>query len=176
MRQVATGDVQAFECLLARHLDSIHHYLVRLTGVPADAEDLAQETFLRLWLKAGSFRPGRVRVATWLHRIAHNAAVDLLRKPGRDGQTLDFEPVAQDPGPETLQHWAQEQKRLAQALNALSANQRSAVLLRHQQGLSNPDVAEVLGVSVRAVESLLSRARRQLKSMLAEPGSSLGNL
>ena len=170
MRQVADGDEQAFAQLLDRHLQAIHRYLMRLLGNAADAEDLAQETLVRLWTKAGGFRPGKVRLTTWLHRIAHNLAVDLLRKPGRDAQQLDFDPPSGSDSLEALRSQDEQQQRLAWALGALPANQRDAVLLRHQQGLSNPEAAKVLGVSVRALESLQSRGRRRLKALLkSEP-------
>ena len=169
MARVAAGDEQAFERLLSGHLDRIHHYLRRLTGHPADTDDLAQETFIKVWLKAGTFRPGRVRVTTWLHRIAHNVAVDHLRKAGRTVRAEAAEPLPDGVGPDALGQQAEERQRLHDALSALPESQRSAILLRHQQGLPNPDVAAVLGVSVRAVESLLSRARRRLKALMNEP-------
>ena len=167
MARIAAGDEQAFEGLLGRHLDRIHHYLQRLTGREADSDDLAQETFIRVWLKAGSFRPGRVRVTTWLHRIAHNVAVDHLRKAG-SATRIEAEPPSDEAGPVALRQQAEERQRLHGALGALPERQRSAVLLRHQQGLSNPDVAAVLGISVRAVESLLSRGRRRLRTLIGD--------
>ena len=169
MARVAAGDEQAFERLLSRHLDRIHHYLRLLTGHPQDSDDLAQETFIKVWLKARTFRPGRVRVTTWLHRIAHNVAMDHLRKAGRAARAEAFEPPREMAGPDAHGQQAQERQRLHDALSALPENQRSAILLRHQQGLSNPDAAAVLGVSVRAVESLLSRGRRRLRALMDEP-------
>ena len=171
MARIAAGDEQAFEGLLGRHLDRIHHYLRRLTGRQADCDDLAQETFIRVWLKARSFRPGRVRVTTWLHRIAHNVAVDHLRKVGRAAWIEATEPLRDEAGPDALWQQAEERQRLHGALGALPERQRSAILLRHQQGLSNPDVAAVLGVSVRAVESLLSRGRRRLMTLMGDRDS-----
>ena len=171
MARVAAGDEQAFERLLSRHLDRIHHYLRRLIGRPADSDDLAQETFIKVWLKARSFRPGQVRVTTWLHRVAHNVAVDYLRRAGRAARTEAFEPPQEEAGPDALGEQAEVRQRLRDALDALPESQRSAILLRHQQGLSNPEVAAVLGVSVRAVESLLSRGRRRLRAVMDGSGS-----
>lgn len=171
MARIAAGDEQAFEGLLRRHLDRIHHYLRRLTGRQADSDDLAQETFIRVWLKARSFRPGRVRVTTWLHRIAHNVAVDHLRKAGRAAWIEATEPPPDEAGPDALRQQAEERQRLHGALGDLPERQRSAILLRHQQGLSNPDVAAVLGISVRAVESLLSRGRRRLMTLMGDRDS-----
>ena len=170
MAQIAGGDEQAFERLLSRNLDGIHHYLGRLTGHWAECDDLAQETFIKVWLKARTFRPGRVRVTTWLHRIAHNVAVDFLRKAGRAARVEASEPARDEAGPDALGQQAEERQRLHDALSALPESQRSAILLRHQQGLSNPDVAAVLGLSVRAVESLLSRGRRRLRALIGQSG------
>ena len=174
MAQIAGGDEQAFEGLLRRHLDRIHHYLWRLTGSQAESDDLAQETFIRVWLKARSFRPGRVKVTTWLHRIAHNVAVDHLRKAARAARVEATEPPPEQAGPDALRQQAEERQHLHNALSALPENQRSAILLRHQQGLSNPETAAVLSISVRAVESLLSRGRRRLRALMDQPGSVRG--
>ncbi len=186
MQQVAAGDDHAFGQILSEHLDAVHHYLVRLVASPDTASDLAQETFLRLWLKAGSFRPGRVRLTTWLHRIAHNLGVDWLRKAQREPLQGDLEAhgggrCGDDPGashsgaghaqsadPLTQQQLAERRQKLRQALDALPVNQRSAVILCHQQGFSNAEAAAILGLGVRALESLLARARRRLREFLLE--------
>jgi len=167
MRPVAAGDEQAFARLLHRHLQRIHHYLYRLTGCRADSDDLAQETFLLVWRKAHSYRPGRVRFTTWLHRVAHNQCVDHFRKTARRVDARVHEQAEPQHGPEEDQHSAEQRRRLHAVLGRLPANQRDAILLRHQQGLSNRETAIVLGVGVRALESLLARARRTLRRRLA---------
>ena len=91
MARIASHDHAAFSELLSRHLDSIHRYLVRLAGSTADADDLAQETFMRVWSNAASYEPGRVAVTTWVHRIAHNACIDELRRR-RGTASLDEAP------------------------------------------------------------------------------------
>ena len=112
-----------------------------------------------------------MRVTTWLHRIAHNVAVDHLRKAGRAAWIEATEPPPDEAGPDALRQQAEERQRLHGALGDLPERQRSAILLRHQQGLSNPDVAAVLGISVRAVESLLSRGRRRLMTLMGDRDS-----
>jgi RNA polymerase sigma-70 factor, ECF subfamily len=176
MARVGQRDQAAFGNLVARHLASVHRYLTRMTIAHADADDLAQETFLRLWLHAGTYRPGTVRLTTWLHRIAHNLAVDELRKhrpaalEGVDPE-LDIPAdgaLTAGPGADPQAHLASEQMqhRLDQALRALPPNQRAALLLCQVQGFSNRDAADVLGVSVRSLESLVARARRSLRARL----------
>ena len=168
VRRVAEGDEQAFTHLLSRHLNAIHHYLFRLTGSRADSDDLAQETFLTLWRKARLYRPGRVRFSTWLHRIAHNLCIDHLRRKARAAEEEFTEAPTPGAGPEAGRHQTEDRQRLHEALRRLPANQRDAILLCHQQGLSNRDAAIVLGIGVRAVESLLARARRTLRRELQE--------
>lgn len=161
-------DQHAFRRLVARHLTSIHRYLLRLTGSAADADELCQETFLKLWARADSYRPGKVRLGTWLHRIAHNLAVDELRRPRPEGsEALDS---AADPGagPEALTESSRARQRLEAAMAALPANQRSALLLCQVQGFSNAEAARIMGVSVRSLESLLARARRTLRTRLED--------
>jgi RNA polymerase sigma-70 factor (ECF subfamily) len=171
--RVAAGDQAAFARLVERHLGSVHRYLGRLTGSAADAEELTQETFLRLWQRAGSYRPGTARLSTWLHRVAHNLAVDALRR----NREVAIEAEPGDPPAEAgadpatrLSAW-QTGQQLDRALRSLPTTQRAALLLCRVQGLGNREAAAVLGVSVRALESLLARARRRLRQALqdAEP-------
>lgn len=168
---ITTGDNAAFEALVRLHLDAIHAYLFRLTRSRADAEDLAQETFLRVWQKAGNYQPGRVKVTTWLHTIAHRLAIDSFRKKRELPESDGFEqgdPLA-DPA---LQQTAAEQQRLLnEALSELPERQRAAVLLCQVQGFSNAQAAEILGVKVRALESLLARGRKALRETLTASGA-----
>lgn len=154
---------EAFATLVHRHLDAVHRYLVRLTGSPDDADDLAQETFLRLWQKADAYRPGTVRLTTWLHRIAHNLAVDHLRRP-RPEPVEDSDRIADDHAdPARTAAAAEMQQHVDQAIAALPPAQRAALLLCQVQGFANRDAAAIMGVSVRSLESLLARSRRTLR-------------
>ncbi len=166
MRLVQTGDQQAYTRLLDRHLDRVHAYIFRMTNNRADAEDIAQETFLRVWRRARTFQPGRVRFTTWLHRIAHNLCVDAFRKR-RD--TVDTKIDAMADGAPTADELsaAEERRRAVHAgIAALPERQRSALVLCQLQGRSNREAAEIIGVSVHALESLIARARRTLKTRL----------
>jgi RNA polymerase sigma-70 factor, ECF subfamily len=172
MARVVQRDQAAYARLLSRHLGSIHRYLARMTNL-AEADDLAQETFLRLWQHAASYRPGTARLTTWLHRIAHNLAVDDIRKrrlASDLAQDIGVDEVATQPGADPQMRLAADQtrRRLDQALASLPPNQRSALLLCQVQGLSNSDAAVVLGVSVHSVESLVARGRRSLRTRLQQ--------
>ena len=166
MRLVQTGDQQAYARLLDRHLNSVHAYVYRMTNNRADAEDIAQETFLRVWHRARTYRPGRVRFTTWLHRIAHNLCVDAFRKRRNTVET-ELDAVADDtPGAYELS-MAEERRRAVHAgIAALPERQRSALVLCQLQGRSNREAAQILGVSVDALESLIARARRTLRARL----------
>jgi RNA polymerase sigma-70 factor, ECF subfamily len=168
-QRIASGDALAFRELSSQHLTMVLTYATRLLGNPADAEDVAQETFLRVWQKAGTFQP-RARARTWLLAIAHNLAVDRLRRrkvrseeSSSDDERV-FGPSSEEPAGLLLRKLtALEVER---ALQALPDRQRMAILLAHEQGLSGAEIADVLSSTPEAVESLLARGRRTLRTLL----------
>lgn len=168
MARVRARDQAAFDRLLARHLSTVHGYVLRLTRSAADADELTQETFLRVWSKADTYRPATVQFTTWLHRIAHNLCMDQLRRARP--QSLDDPDAALSdaPGPEQQAAGLEGSARLQRALARLPAEQRGALLLTELQGLSNQQVAQIMNLGVRAVESLLARARRTLREQVSE--------
>lgn len=167
MSHVQRQDAAAFEVLLDRHLVPLVRFLQRFTGNAADADDVAQETFLRVWRAAGSWQPGRVRFTTWLYRIGRNHAIDRhRRRRDETGHDLSLVPSTSTPDGE-LERTARD-ARVRAAVQALPERQRAALLLCHFQGLSNQEAALALEVSVEALESLLARARRTLKSRLIQ--------
>ena len=180
MAAVAKGDQLAYQALVRAHLPPIARYALRLLGNPRDTEDIAQETFLRLWTGASRWDPAKAQLTTWLHRIAHNLCVDHLRKQGRLTltETLDEELEQRAEGEQDAHllsdgiHEDQEslanKERLDRALRGLSESQRSALLLCHYQGFSNREAADIMGVSVKALESLVARAKRGLRAQLTE--------
>ena len=172
IRAIAGGDADAFRTLLARHLDAVHAYLLRIGPGARHAEDLAQETFLRVWRRASTYEPGRVRVTTWLHTIAHNLCIDSFRRQRLPAAgTIDAEAMTaeadESSDPVDQASAAELTRTVEQSIAALPDNQRSALLLCQVQGFSNAQAAHILGVNVRALESLLARARRTLREALA---------
>ena len=166
MVRVVEQDREAFSILVERHLDAVHAFNYRLTRNADDAADLAQETFLRVWRRAGSWRPGRVRFATWLYRIARNLCIDAHRRR-RDTTPVEDATLLADGAPvEAAPAQARLQAALGRALAALPERQCTALVLCHSQGMSNAQAAQVLATSVEAVESLLARARRTLRREL----------
>ncbi len=178
MDAVCRGDRKAYQSLVHRHSKAISHYAYRLLGSEADAEDVTQETFLRLWINASKWRPDKARLTTWLHRIAHNLCVDFQRKQGRielqgDGQPLDHPPRETDNDElndadqqNPTETTDKQMLRLRQALDSLPENQRSALTLCTFSGFSNQEAAAIMGLSLKALESALARARRTLRETL----------
>lgn len=162
----AAGDRSAFEVLMTRHLATIHGLARRLTGSAVEAEDIAQETFLRAWTAAPAWRPGAARFSTWLHRVALNLSYDALRGRRRGGPIPLEEPADERPNPAEALEASEEDARLGAAIDRLPDRQRAVILLTYQTGLSNAEVADTMGLSVKAVESLLVRARRTLRESL----------
>ncbi len=165
---VARGDGQACAVLMQRHLGRIVALARRMMGNQADAEEVAQEVFLRVWTNAEKWEPGRAQFGTWLHRVAANLCLDRLRRQ-RNTVDIDEMPdlVSGDPAPDQRLEADELAARVEAALQQLPERQRAAIALSHYQGLSNIETAEILEVSVEAVESLLSRGRRQLRTLLA---------
>lgn len=169
MEAVVRRDRDAFSLLLQRHAAGIHAFLFRHVHDAAEAEDLTQETFLRVWSRAGTWKPGRVRFTTWAYRIARNLAIDAWRgrAPEPDPEA-DVESVP-EPSPAAMPGDEDRARRAVRAaLSRLPERQRTALVLCHYRGFSNRDAAVTLEVSVEALESLLSRARRALRAALAE--------
>ncbi len=164
IRRAQSGDGEAFQILLHRYLPIIHAYAARMMDNQSDAADIAQEVFIRFWQKAGTFRPEKASLSTWLHQIAHNLCIDFFRKNSKQ-QLVEDQDLEEPHTTNTIIDERQEQLKIAIA--GLPERQRSALLFCHYQGLSNKQAAEILNVSVDALESLLSRARRSLKTKLA---------
>ena len=173
MSRVQHRDRDAFAVLVTRHLDGIHAFNYRMTRNEEDAADLAQETFLRVWNSAATWRPhrpagGRIRFTTWLHRIARNLCIDAHRRH-RETHEVDANFAAVDgAAPEDAPATSRLRRAMDQAIADLPERQRTALVLCHRDGMTNRDAAAVLAVSVDALESLLSRARRTLRLKLRE--------
>jgi len=167
MDRVQTRDRDAFAILVERHLDAIHAFNYRMTRNAEDAADLAQETFLRVWSSARTWRPHRVRFTTWAYRIARNLCIDAHRRR-RETEEIAPEALADDTDPpDQAPARARLGQLLRQAISELPERQRTALVLCHD-GMSNRDAAAVLDVSVDALESLLARARRALRLKLQD--------
>jgi RNA polymerase sigma-70 factor (ECF subfamily) len=168
------GEARAARALADRLLPSVWRTARRVLGDEAEAEDVAQEAMLRLWRVAPEWRAGEAKVTTWLYRVAVNLCTDRLRK--RRGVGLDAIPEPEDgaPGVAAGLMEADRMAALDAALMALPERQRQAVVLRHLEGLANPEIAEIMGLGVEAVESLTARGKRNLALALAGRKDELG--
>ncbi|MFN9848206.1 MAG: RNA polymerase sigma factor [Alphaproteobacteria bacterium] len=168
LARVAVGDPAATRAMVARKLPRLLSLAGRMLGDAAEAEDVAQEAFLRIWKQASRWRPGEARFDTWLHRVALNLCYDRLRRR-RELAFADPPDRADDgPAPDRGLQAADTGRRVGAALQSLPDRQREAIVLCHYQELGNIEAAAVMGVSVEALESLLGRGRRALRVALAD--------
>jgi RNA polymerase sigma-70 factor (ECF subfamily) len=154
--------------MVARKLPRLLALATRMLGDRDEASDVAQEVFVRIWKQASRWQRGQARFDTWMHRVALNLCYDRLRR--RQEVTLGDdlpEPIDQAPLLEDQLDETARSERIAAALAALPARQREALVLQYYQELSNVEAAAVMGITVDALESLLSRARRTLRGRLA---------
>ncbi len=170
--RVGEHDAGAVRTLVARKLPRLLALATRLLGDRMEAEDIAQETFVRIWKQAPHWRGGEAKFDTWLHRVALNLCYDRLR--GRREQPADTMPEEADPAaaPDLHMETRSRDERVRAALAALPVRQREALVLTYYQELSNLEAAGLMDISVDALESLLARARRTLRAQLA--GESAG--
>jgi len=166
---VRTGRRDRAACgrLVERHLGRVMAFAQRTLGNRSDGEDAAQEVFLRVWSAAPRWRTGQARFTTWLYRVAMNVCLDrIARKREMPAEDLP-EPADPRPEPSDALHAAEVAGHVRTALATLPDTQRMALALCHYQGLRNSEAAEVMGVSVEAIESLLARGRRAIRAQLS---------
>lgn len=168
LARVAAGDEQAFRGLLDRHLPTVLAIGRRMLRDDAEAEDVAQETLLRLWRNAAGLELGPNGVRPWLRRVVSNLCIDRVR--ARRNTTVTDEVPEESEPPSQMRQLAERElgSRVDAALKALPERQRLALTLFHYEGMSQIEVGSVLGISDEAVESLLARARRTLKASLKD--------
>ncbi|MEL7255927.1 MAG: RNA polymerase sigma factor [Pseudomonadota bacterium] len=174
LRLYANGDRDASRLLTARLLPRVLSHATRMLGNRAEAEDVAQEAMLRLWKIAPDWRMGEAKVTTWLYRVVGNLCTDRLRR--RRGVGLDQVPEPQDDTASPADKMQEKARAdaLQAALSRLPGRQAQAVILRHIENLGNPDIAEIMDISVEAVESLIARGKRALTADLTRQRDELG--
>ncbi len=172
----ADGEPEAARALTLRLGPRAFGLAMRMLKDRAEAEDVSQEALLRLWRAAPGWREGEAKVSTWLYRVVSNLCIDRMRR--RRGGHVDLDAIAEpaDPAP-SAESELQESARgaaLQAALDRLPERQKQAVVLRHLEGLSNPEIAGIMDIGVRAVESLTARGRKALEGLLRSRRAELG--
>jgi RNA polymerase sigma-70 factor (ECF subfamily) len=166
MERVNRGDHQAFAVLVKRYSDMFYAAAYRMCGDAQESEDIVQEAFIKLWRRPQAYDAERgTKFSTWFYRVVTNMAIDQVRKRKWHGGAELLERLTD--GAAAVDHVLVEQERhsqLEKAIQNLPHRQRAALNLCVYEELSNNDAAEVLGIGVKALESLLVRARAKLKS------------
>jgi RNA polymerase sigma-70 factor (ECF subfamily) len=172
-----SGDESAFQRLVERHSTGVFQLAFRLTGNEADAEDVVQETFLRVYRELRRFE-SRSSFKTWLHRVTVNCSYDLLRKrprvrlepidPSETEVGWPAEPEANAAGrPDRVAYSAEVHHRIQTAMEGLSPAERAAFVLRHFEGHSLEEIGEALGLRLGATKHSVFRAVQKMRRALA---------
>jgi RNA polymerase sigma factor (sigma-70 family) len=170
----ANGDPWASRALTLRLTPRVLGFAARMLADRTEAEDVAQEAMLRLWRMAPDWQQGGAKVVTWLYRVASNLCLDRLRRSRPRGLDEVAEPEDAAPGVVARLIEADRAMALDEALAALPDRQRQAVVLRHMEGLTNPEIAAVMDIGVEAVESLVARGKKGLTALLSGRRAELG--
>ena len=168
LKRLAAGDSAAFRAVTLRFLPQLLALARRMLRDDSEAEDVVQEALVRLWRNAGTLELGVHGLRPWLRRVVSNLSIDRLRSSMNTSVTDE---VPETPVAATQVSAIEEQEmtaRVDQALRTLPDRQRAALTLFHYEGLSQIEVGRMLGISDEAVELLLARARRTLKSVLKD--------
>lgn len=175
LKRFKNGDISAFEELVLNYQDRIYNLCLYMLGNKHDAEDAAQDTFLKAYRGLNDFKPN-ASLYTWLYRIAVNTCIDYKRKPlleslfrrSDTGEEVVIEHPSDSPSPEKNYESKQIQNALQEALRKLSPKLRAVIVLKEMEGLSYEEIADTLDISTGTVKSRISRARDELKILLKD--------
>jgi RNA polymerase sigma-70 factor (ECF subfamily) len=171
IEQAVRGDQMAFGQLVRAYERPVYNLTYRMLGDSAEAEDAAQETFLRAYNKLATYEPGR-KFVNWLLSIASHYCIDVLRRRSRAPQLSLDGPLppqwlaSSAPKPEQIVNKKQEREQVRQVLGTLPPDYRAAVVLRYWYGMSYREIATLMETTESAVKSRLHRARRMMAQEL----------
>jgi len=177
MARIVKGDAEAFEILVNRHQATVLNLIYRFIGDKAQAKDLAQEVFIKVWQAAKTYKP-EAKFTTWIYRVSTNVCfnelksarrkkwLQFLRLGDQHEESIEDTFIDGSPSPEDLLLAKEKNRQISDALQSLPDNQRMALVLRRYDNLSYTEIAQIIGCSVSAVESLLVRAKRTLQKKL----------
>jgi RNA polymerase sigma-70 factor (ECF subfamily) len=170
MRRVATGDARALELIAKRHTPMLYAVAWRMLADGAEAEDVVQETITKAWVNAASWTPVGGGLGAWLRRIATNLCLDRKRRRAFVSDEAVPEHADDSPSADALIDENRRRQAVTAAIQALPDRQRAAIVLTYHEGASNAEAAATLGLGVKALESLLVRAREGLSRQLVASG------
>lgn len=175
IEDILSGETEMYRLLVERYHEKIFILVRGFVHQTEDAEDVTQETFMQAFVSLGSFN-GRSEFSTWLYRIGINSAYDFIRKRKRKSivefytekisALTDFISTTKTENPQTIMSCRETEEIIYKEIDNLPANQKTALILSRLDGLSQKEIAEIMSLSVQAVDSLVQRAKRQLKIKL----------
>ncbi len=168
MAEIRQASHEAYSCLVRRHADRYYRLAYRFLRERAEAEDIVQHVFLRLWEKPEMWDPRKnTQFTTWLHRVVVNACLDKLKKRNFKTEVTDEIPD-RSPGQDKQLEQVEQQRILEREISALPERQRTALNLCFYEGLSNQEAANVMGLQLKALQSLVMRAKVTLRERMGE--------
>lgn len=171
MARIGARNAAAFRVMVERYAVVVRRLAYRMLGHVDDAEDVTQETFLRLWQKAPQWRPGTTGVGAWLNRVAVNLCLDRLRRRRfTSGEEVPERPDDAQLADELIDSY-RSRAAVAHCLMALPERHRAAIVLTYYEEISNIMAADILDMKLKAFESLLYRARQALRDGLVKAGT-----
>lgn len=176
LERAGNGEAAAFAEIVHRHTASLYRLSYRMLGRRVEAEDIVQDCFARLWVRAPAWQDRGAGVVAWLHRVAINLCYDRLRQPSLRLVDTFPELVDLSHGPEEIIAAESARKLIDAALNSLPERCRLALVLTYHEELPNGVVAEIMQLKLKAFESLLLRSRRKLRKSLQKQGLLLSDL
>ncbi|MBN9434520.1 MAG: sigma-70 family RNA polymerase sigma factor [Bosea sp.] len=168
MRAVAAGDDEAFGRVITAESPRLTRFVAAVLCDLGEAEEVVQEALIRLWRNADGWEP-RARIGTWLHQVAYRLSIDRLRRRRPHVDIDDLDDVLEDeaPSPERQLSRIEDVRLVHEALDRMPDRQRAVIVLAHFQELGQAEASAIMGMSEHAYESLLARARRRLRGLLA---------
>jgi RNA polymerase sigma-70 factor (ECF subfamily) len=173
LERMRLDDVDAYRTLVERHIDHAYAIAMRILKNSSDAEDVTQDAFVKAWINRRRWDAGRAKFSTWLYRVIVNRCIDKQRLLKTEWLDEVEEPAADIVDAVTAIHRQRVYGRLEDALQQLPTQQRAALVLSYYEDMSNLEVADVMGTTVGAVESLLKRGRKRLRELLQRSESEI---
>lgn len=168
LHRIREGEHRAFTELVTRHSDRFYRLAYRFTANREDAQDIVQEAFMKLWAQPSKWDKGkRTKFTTWFYRVVMNLCIDHIKRMKHEPLPEDMDVPSSDLQQDLVMDNRQTKAHLERLLSELPTRQQMALNLCFYEGVSNKDAAEIIGVSLKALQSLLMRAKQTLKEKMA---------